>query len=65
MKKLIATFCLALGMISASFAVNPSANPAPIPNVAAAQEKSDRPDAIIVIVDDRGVIIDIIVIKKR
>lgn len=65
MKKLLATFCLALGFASASFAANPTANPAPeSPNVTNVQ-KNDTPDAIIVIFDDRGVIIDIIVIKRR
>lgn len=54
-----------MGIASASFAANPSANPAPeSPNVTNVQ-KNDTPDAIIVIFDDRGVIIDIIVIKRR
>lgn len=67
MKKLIATICLAIGMFSTSFAENPSVNAAPSnPNVALAPEKkSDTPDVIIVVVDDRGVIVEIIVVKKR
>jgi len=67
MKKLIATFCLAIGLVSASFAATPSASPIPeAPNVSSVQEKkSETPDVIIVVTDDKGVIIDIIVIKFR
>ena len=65
MKKLIATFCLAVGMVSTSFAANSSAPSSP--NVSYAQEKTktSTPDKIILVVDERGVIVDIIVIKKR
>lgn len=65
MKKLIATLCLAIGVVSASFAANPSAPSSP--NVSCAQEKTktSTPDKIILVVDERGVIVDIIVIKKR
>lgn len=64
MKKIIATICLAVGIVSTSFATNPSAPNSP--NVSYAQEnKNDTPDVVILIVDSRGVIVDIIVIKKR
>lgn len=66
MKKLIATFCLVLGFVTVSFASIPVAAYAPSsPDVSSVQEKREKPDAIIVITDDKGVIIDIIVIKQQ
>lgn len=66
MKKLIATCCLVFGFATASFAEVPAVTPElNSPNVRNVQNKSDKPDVIILVVDDKGVIIDIIVIKVQ
>lgn len=66
MKKLIATFCLAIGIAiapdTAVYAANTALNS---PAVSSVQEKNDKPDKVIVVTDDNGVIIEIIVIKNK
>lgn len=52
-----------IGVVSTSFAAK-SVVSIPMSANASSVEKSDTPDVIIVIVDDRGVIVDIIVIKQ-
>lgn len=52
-----------IGLVSSSFAA--TAVSIPVSEPVYSVQKSDKPDAIIVITDSRGVIIDIIVIKKR
>lgn len=65
MKKLIATFCLAIGIAFASDTTVHAANTAlNSPAVSSVQEKSDKPDTIIIVTDNNGVIIEIIVIKN-
>lgn len=60
MKKLIATFCLALGFASASFAASPTANPAPeISHVSSVQKQSQ--DLIVIIIEDDDDVIIIII----
>lgn len=65
MKKFIASLCMMIGIASSSFAATSVVSTPVSQSVYSVQERSDRPDVIIVITDDRGVIIDIIVIKKR
>lgn len=65
MKKFLSVICLMMGLVSSSFAAT-SVNANPIsPEVATVQEKSETPDLIIVVTDENGTIIEIIVIKKR
>lgn len=52
-----------IGVVSTSFAAK-SVVSIPMSANVSSVEKSDTPDVIIVIVDDRGVIVDIIVIKQ-
>jgi len=63
MKKFLTAICLMIGVVSTSFAAK-SVVSIPMSANASSVEKSDTPDVIIVIVDDRGVIVDIIVIKQ-
>jgi hypothetical protein len=63
MKKFLTALCLMIGVVSTSFAAK-SVVSIPMSANASSVEKSDTPDVIIVIVDDRGVIVDIIVIKQ-
>lgn len=68
MKKLIATLCFALGLTATTFAAEPSAIPVPSsPNVTSIQEtnKSSKPDHIYVVMDEKGRIVEIIVVKNR
>ena len=63
MKKFLTALCLMIRVVSTSFAAK-SVVSIPMSANASSVEKSDTPDVIIVIVDDRGVIVDIIVIKQ-
>lgn len=63
MKKFLTALCLMIGVASTSFAAKSVAS-IPMSANASSVEKSDTPDVIIVVVDDRGVIVDIIVIKQ-
>ena len=63
MKKFLTALGLMIGVVSTSFAAK-SVVSIPMSANASSVEKSDTPDVIIVIVDDRGVIVDIIVIKQ-
>lgn len=56
--------CLMIGIASTSFAANSVAS-TPVNSEVYSVQKNDTPDVIIVVVDDKGVIIDIIVIKQR
>lgn len=62
MKIFLTTLCLMIGMASTSFAANSVTSTPESPEVCSVQ-KNDTPDVIIVVIDDRGVIKDIIVIK--
>ncbi len=53
-----------IGIVSTSFAAN-SVSSNPVNSEVYSAQRNDNPDAIIVIVDDSGVIIDIIIIKER
>lgn len=53
-----------IGIVSTSFAANSVASN-PVNSEVDSAQRNDNPDAIIVIVDDSGVIIDIIIIKER
>lgn len=53
-----------IGIVSTSFAAN-SVLSTPVNSEVDSAQRNDNPDAIIVIVDDSGVIIDIIIIKER
>ncbi len=64
MKKFLTALCLMIGIVSTSFAANSVASP-PVSSEVYSVQRNDTPDVIIVIIDDRGVIQDIIVIKKR
>ncbi|MFQ9997238.1 MAG: hypothetical protein ACLRV7_09250 [Hoylesella buccalis] len=64
MKKFLTTLCLMIGIVSTSFAANSVASN-PVNSEVYSAQRNDNPDAIIVIVDDSGVIIDIIIIKER
>lgn len=64
MKKFLTALCLMIGIASTSFAANSVASTHVNSEVYSVQ-KNDTPDVIIVVVDDKGVIIDIIVIKQR
>ena len=63
MKKFLTAICLMIGVVSTSFAAK-SVVSIPMSANVSSVEKSDTPDVIIVIVDDRGVIVDFIVIKQ-
>lgn len=75
MKKLIATLCIAFGLVSASFAATPSAPLTPAtcslnvcdnPNDPDLDEEDpEDPDKIIIVVDEDGNIIDVIIIKNK
>lgn len=60
MKKLFATFCLALGFASASFAATPTVNPVSESQVAKSIQMQSRDVVVIVIEDGDDVIIIII-----
>lgn len=64
MKKFLTALCLIIGIASTSFAANSVAS-TPVNSEVYSVQKNDTPDVIIVVVDDKGVIIDIIVIKQR
>lgn len=64
MKKFLTALCLMIGIASTSFAANSVAS-TPVNAEVYSVQKNDTPDVIIVVVDDKGVIIDIIVIKQR
>ena len=53
-----------IGIVSTSLAANSVAS-YPVNSEVYSAQRNDNPDAIIVIVDDSGVIIDIIIIKER
>lgn len=60
MKKLFATFCLALGFASASFAATPTVNPVSESQIVKSAQMQSREVIVIVIEDDDDVIIIII-----
>lgn len=53
-----------IGIVSTSLAANSVASN-PVNSEVYSAQRNDNPDAIILIVDDNGVIVDIIVIKQR
>lgn len=56
MKKFLTALCLMIGVVSTSFAAKSVAS-IPMSTNVSSVEKSDTPDVIIVIVDDRGVLL--------
>ena len=64
MKIFLTALCLMIGIVSTSFAAN-SVLSTPVNSEVDSAQRNDNPDAIILILDDNGVIVDIIVIKQR